>query len=110
MAYSRERVGLGELVVRQREDRNRRARAAGTVELILLTVSTYKDSPLRRLSRESCLCAGLRSRSSVIVERIVMPLHNAGQGNAVLLGRVSERAVRGAELFASVLERARQVC
>ena len=44
MACSRERVELGELLERLREERNRGAPAAGTIELILLMLSTSKDS------------------------------------------------------------------
>jgi hypothetical protein len=99
MASSRERVELGELLERLREERNREAPAAGTIELILLMLSTCKDSSLRRshaVNRACALLCGIdRLSLPEIFERIVAPCRSPGRGNVVLLGRVA-RELRAA--------------
>jgi hypothetical protein len=93
MACSRERVEFGELLELLREERDRGAPATGTIELILLMVSTCLDSSRRRaraVKRACALICGLDRLSLIeIVERVVAPCRSPGRGNAVLLGRVA---------------------
>jgi hypothetical protein len=102
MACSRERVEFGELLERLREERNRRAPPAATIELILLRVSAYQDSSVRRSRavNRACalLCGADRLSLPEIVERIVVTRRSPGRGNAIVLGRVARelRAVLGA--------------
>jgi hypothetical protein len=96
---SRERVELGELFECLREECNCGAPAAGTIELIVLMVSSCKDSSLRRshaVNRACALLCGVdRLSLPEIVERIVAPCRSPGRGNVVLLGRVA-RELRAA--------------